>query len=479
MKRFIRNVLLLCIGIVTLSCDKGFRELNRSDDLVENPTLDYLLPRIQLTILDLPYYTNLLTLSQYMGHIFNGGFQYTGNEEDGGFHFDHIYTGPLKNTVDLLERTSEPDLINYHSIGRILKVYMFHRLTDLMGDVPYFEAGRGYLDQTFEPSYDPQSVIYADLFKELVEAAQAFDPAKPMPTDGDIIYSGDIEKWQKFAHSLLLRLAVRVSKVDPAMSQEWVNKAIQGGIMESNDDNCYVSYDPNTTYATTTNGQSTPFWYYPTWKLAAPFVDWLKEHNDPRLSLYSILPNGDITPENQKGLPYGLTPPDPLETYSLSNPQAYGQYGAPYMHLSYAQVQLQLAECAVRGWVDGDAKDYYERGVTSAIKQLAIYGDGNIVSDNAINQYLSENPYNPASDEEAFEMINTQYWIETHYNFYETFANWRRSGYPKLDETLEFKLPRRLNYPASEVSSNSVKVQEAIDRQGPNRVTTRVWWDSE
>jgi hypothetical protein len=133
-----------------------------------------------------------------------------------------------------------------------------------------------------------------------------------------------------------------------------------------------------------------------------------------------------------------------------------------------------LAESAIRQWIPGDAKIFYENGVRAAMKEVEIYGELGKISDQQINDYLKRNPYSPASTEEALNLINTQYWLETHYNWYETFANWRRSGYPKLDES-RFKLPRRLTYPSDEVNINSKNVQAAIERQGPDIVTTRAW----
>jgi hypothetical protein len=113
--------------------------------------------------------------------------------------------------------------------------------------------------------------------------------------------------------------------------------------------------------------------------------------------------------------------------------------------------------------------------------ELSIYGPDGVISVAAQNTYLQQNPYNAAN---ALNMINTQIWIETHYNWYESWANMRRSGYPdvysKLDKTLSAnlgaQLPRRLYYPRAEATSNP-HYQDAIERQGPDQVTTRIWWD--
>ncbi len=472
------SLLLILFVIPTFSCDDGFEELNQSPDLVAEPSLDFTLPAIELALLERAYYTNFTFLGQLMYQVSAYGVQFEGYKYPGGgnYHFDYIYTTSLKNVVDFLDKTQDAQYVNYHNIGRILKVYIFHRLTDTYGDVPYFEAGAGYLDQNLAPAYDAQELIYKDMLNELADAGQKFDQTLPMPAESDLIYHGNIEKWSKFCYSLMLRLAMRLVKVDPDMAEEWVNKAVDGGVFESNDDNCYMLYKPNTYYATISNGQATPFVYYDTWKLAAPFVDILKETEDPRIEIYCQLPDGNLDPSLQQGLP-PFTPTsevnDPLESYSVSPPNTFGHYDAPFMHHSFAQVQYLKAEAAVRGWIDEDPKKLYESGVRAAMQQLSIYDPETIISEEVIDQYLDKHPFIEGN---ALEMINTQYWIETHYNWIETFANWRRSGYPELDES-RFQIHRRLTYPASEVSINGENMQEVFERQGPDEVYTRVWWD--
>lgn len=483
----IRIIKFTIIGLIALSplsgCDEGFEDLNKSPDLVEAPTLDYLLPTIELTLLDQAYYTHVSFIAQFVSHISSYGAQFNGYTNPGGgeYHFEFMYSNTIKNLIDLLEHSGQEEMINYHCIGRILKAYVFHSLTDTYGDIPYFGAGKGFLDKNLSPEYDPQKLIYEDLLNELKDAAEKFDGGKEMPATSDIIYHGSIEKWRKFAYSLILRLGLRMEKADPENAKKWIDVALAGGLMASNEDNCVVYYEPNTYYATISNGQATPFVFYTTWKLAEPFVGFLRDHNDPRIGIYSQLPNGDVSPEKQKGLP-PFTPAnqitEPLTNFSVSPPKTFGHYDAPFIHLSYSQVQFMLAECAVKGWFNGDSKMLYENGVRASMKQLQVYEESATIPESQIDQYLAENPFNPATMEEALNLINTQYWVETHYNWYETFSNWRRTGYPRLDET-RYKLPRRLTYPTSEVNINASNVQAAIARQGPDQVTTRVWWDKE
>lgn len=480
--------LMIIISGIFSSCTKGFEDINKSVDFVSDPNLDFMLPSVELKMLDMTYYTQGDFVAPFVGQVtqgrtYNNLILPGGNH---GYHFDWVYQNPLKGAADLIEHSKDdPSKINYLNIGRIIRVYMAHQLTDVYGDVPYFKANKGYTDQVLTPDYDPQQKIYEDMFKELKEAGEALNNSKTMPVSSDIVYKGDITKWKKFANGLMLRLALRIMKADPVNGKKWISQAIAGGLPTGNDDNFVVYYIPNSYYGTTQNGQPHTFIrYFNNYRLTAPFVDFLRNRNDPRTPVYCMLPgstssyaNGDKTSAKQKGYPMFGTIPETRNNFSVTNKNTFGRYEAPYIHLGYAQVQFQLAECVVRGIITGDAKTYYENGVRAAMDELKVYGPEGVITPAQATAYLLQNPY-PATSEAALEMINTQYWIETHYNWYETFANMRRSGYPKIYDQLTdgSVLPRRLTYSPTEVAINP-KVQDAIERQGPDVTSTRVWWD--
>jgi hypothetical protein len=158
-----------------------------------------------------------------------------------------------------------------------------------------------------------------------------------------------------------------------------------------------------------------------------------------------------------------------------------GSQFAPAFLVTHAQTQLLLAEAVVRGWAQGNAATLFAEGVRAHMRQLADYGANAAVPANAIEAYIQANPLNPAR---AQEQINTQYWVASFLNPYEAFANFRRSGFPNLppnpfpgrDITSE-QFIRRLSYPDTEYAVNQSNVQQAISRQGADRLDTRVWWD--
>ena len=156
-------------------------------------------------------------------------------------------------------------------------------------------------------------------------------------------------------------------------------------------------------------------------------------------------------------------------------------YDAPFFFQTYAEVELMLAEAAERwGLAGGDVKAHYDAGVTAAMEYLAMYGHGVNITPTQISDYLTANPFVPA---QALKMINEQYWVATFGNGLETFSNWKRSGYPVLvpiTAAAEFtggEIPRRLPYPSSEYLNNPGSVAGGVEQQGPDLLTTRMWWD--
>ncbi len=486
-------ICLICSSCL-VSCSKGLAELN------ENPNaLTEIDNGIQLTNLLLgvtggsheTYRTGLgycLTLVQQMADVqqasgtYLPGDKYLDEPLYASAHFEIAYPRDYKNFADFLERTGGDEaLVNYYAIGRIWRVFSAHQITDLYGDVPYFEAGLGFLDNNWNPKYDPQEEIYVDMLRELETAANLLDVTRSNPESNDLIYNGDITKWRRFAYSLMLRLGMRLTKVDPEMSEAWVKKAIEGGVMESNDDSAKIYHDPDSHESPLFGAFETRFDV----RLAKRFVDWMIENNDPRISIFSYVESGGP----HKGLPNGYDQVTIKEyegggdllTYSQLNPDLRTAT-SPSIHQTYAEVSFLLAEAAIRGWYAGDPKILYDQGVRAAMEQFEIFSNIAVPSTADIDNYLMENPYD---NTKGLEMIGEQYWVATFLNLYEGYANWRRTGFPNL-EAIEYPnnitqgvIPRRMTYDPSEYVLNKENVEEAVSRQGPDTYLTRIWWDKE
>ena len=168
------------------------------------------------------------------------------------------------------------------NMARVMRIYAFAKMTDLYGDIPYSEAGRPR--QYSYPKYDSQEEIYKSMLAELDEAQANLTGAAKMGSQ-DLYYQGNASQWKKFANSLMLRLAMRLVKIDPTTAKNYAAKAVANGVMESNADNCILKHSDGVT----TNDSAEPFAkimahedreFY----LSDVFVNMLKNTNDPRLS---------------------------------------------------------------------------------------------------------------------------------------------------------------------------------------------------
>lgn len=498
-------------------CTADFEELNTDKNRVTannyNPV--YSLSRAQLEYTgnsDFSYDTwrvNIIYASMMTQQLANAtwyaGDKYIQNDAWANATFDVAYHDQVKYIVDLMKTIEgNPLYANLYQIARINRVLIFHRLTDIYGDIPYFEAGLAFHEGNFRPVYDSQQAIYADMLKELEEAAAALTAGGDVPGQGDLIYgrtADPIAQWKKFAYSLMLRLAMRMTEVDAAGARTWAEKAAAGGVFTSNADNASVLHDA-TGGRTTVNRNSNIL--AGEWNatntgevfLSKTFVDYLRDHNDPRLGVFArIQGSGDTNPAVQVGLPNGLDQnggdfdistdpnfPGSINGYSTIRQDIFLSLSGPTFVLTYAQVELLLAEAAQRGYnVGGTAQSHYEAGVRAAMEHLAQYNAAGAIASSDITAYLAANPYVEAN---GLELIGQQYWVASFLDWYEVWSNWRRTGFPVLTpvdypgNATGAEIPRRMLYPSHESSNNPENYEAAIARQGNNTFLTRVWWDA-
>lgn len=414
------------------------------------------------------------------------------------------YRNVIRNTRIIIDQTQDdPERSNLYHMARILQAYGFMVLTDTYGEIPYEEGGSGYLTQVFFPKYDRQEDIYPKIIAELESAAQGLD-ANSKTEAGDILYGGDVDQWKKFANSLRLRAGMRLSKVNTTLAQQVVSSAFQAGVILTNEDNAVMRHDNN--YATpvgnTLNSTEAANFY-----MTEPFVNHLKNNNDPRLSSIAVRYVGaksgpeqvaDVAstdPAVQIGMPMGYdnaTIVAVATTKGLASFYDFTQVDrtrmtsrtAPVFYVTAAQTLLLLAEARERGWITSgpSAEEYYEGGVRAHMEQLETFHPNSAVDPDDIDDYIADHPYNQAN---YMEQLGDEYWIASFLNGPEAWANFRRTGYPDLPpnpfpgKTITGDFIRRLTYPNSEISVNSENVQEAISRMGADDLDTRVWWDAD
>lgn len=507
------------------ACDDGFEQLNKNPVVATGEQFkpQYLFSTAQLTTskgdesASLYYGTTfvqqLASLSDRGIFDFFGDkyvYHQSANDQLWNTTFEGN-TGPVKQLEAMFFMTNgkEAEFNNLIQMARIWKTIVYSRLTDLYGDVPYSEAGKGASERIYKPKYDTQKDIYYHMLSELEDATAKLDAGQNNFASSDIAYKGDIQKWKKLGYSMMLRLGMRLSKVEPETAQAWVKKAQAGGTMTSNGDNLIIrGTDATGANFALVNGQSQMFSVnYVPGRISATFFNYLKSTGDPRLKYIPAVYSNwfdnsskNTDPAIQKGLPNGLNRNtmendpsyDPAKgnelQYSGINRDIFGKLDGPRMFVTFAESQLLLAEAAVRGWISADAEALYKSAVGAGMKLYATYDASATITDGEIEAYLTANPFVGAADKEkAYEQINTEYWTTTFLNGHETYANIRRSGYPKLvpvqyhDNDTGGKFPRRLRYPwQNEIALNKENYDAAIARMnGNDDMITRVWWDKE
>ena len=399
------------------------------------------------------------------------------------------------------------------AIAKIIKVAAMSRVTDAYGPIPYTEIGK---DGSITTPYDSQEKVYDTFFQELSEAVEVLqaNPEAALTATADYVYSGDLTKWIKFANSLKLRLAMRLTYAAPDKAKQWAEDAVKeenGGVIESNEDNAQWNY-----FGTTTNPLYTATRYNAAegtetggdTHAAADIICYMNGYNDPRREKYFV------QSEWGEGMEYvGIRRSIELTTLG-NNVRKYsgvnvGQ-GDPIYWMNAAEVAFLRAEAKLPSFNfnvgSKTAKEYYEEGVTLSFEQWGASGVSTYLSDNTskptaysdpagTNSYASQLSSitvawdDAASEEAKQERIITQKWIANWMLGNEAWADHRRTGYPRLMPATEAGNKsagivdsnvgaNRIPYPSDEYVSNAANMPGALSALGgADNYATKVWWD--
>ncbi|MEG1586009.1 MAG: SusD/RagB family nutrient-binding outer membrane lipoprotein [Bacteroidales bacterium] len=454
-----------------------------------------------------------------------------------------FYPKAIKNLTDGIYRTKDDAaLANINAVLRIYRVYMISLITDVYGDAPCLEAGLGFLEEKFNPRYDTQQEIYSWFFTELKDAEARLNSSGDKIT-GDVIYKGDISKWMKLANSLRLRYAMRISDVEPEKAQMEFEEALAstGGVFANATDDALIKYmeisfsfgqDAFTDYRGNALSQllfgndpaNNPSY------LCSTFFNQLYNSGDPRTFLIARFYYDGLmsstSPQNRIDLTdeiiakeINMNPRDPgafswepwptgyesdlMKEIALTNPSVetnmaretepklannFLKGNNPGVVMTYAEVNFLLAEAALKGWnVASTVADFYAKGVRASMDFLSDNYGCEKISDEAFNEFIANNGIG-YTNEQKKAAINTQAWILHFTNPSESWANVRRSGFPRMKSPAEYnfgqfltggmEIPVRLCYPVLESSYNKHNYEEALERMGGNNSwNTPIWWD--
>ncbi|GGF46280.1 hypothetical protein GCM10011339_38490 [Echinicola rosea] len=421
------------------------------------------------------------------------------------------YYNILENARLMEERALDLGLPFYVAVAKVINAYNFGRIADLWGDAPFTDALKGDLggDQYLLPNFDTQQEIYKGVIAMLQEAnitLQGLTNDTTVPQD--VLYQGDVMKWRQFANSLMLRYYLRVSEKMPdfgsAGMQAIVNDPGQYPLILAESDEAALPFPgvssgtswPSNTVFDGSNGSN-----YRRIKMCATLVDRLQELDDARLGVWAErvevpmvidpdLPAGsdevvdgvryiasdvaegkpvDTDPEyvgippSVSNLPseYNLNPTPGQQSYNphvsfLS--EMYTEPSGDFLKcrlLSAAEVQFDLAEAALKGWIGGEAAGYYQAGVKQS---LAAWG-----LESSFEDYIS----GPAAFEGSLAQIIEQKWIASWTAATEAWFDYRRTGQPELTAgqfAVRSVLPLRFYYMQEELSINTLNASAALDR---------------
>ncbi|NOY51569.1 MAG: SusD/RagB family nutrient-binding outer membrane lipoprotein [Chlorobi bacterium] len=483
------------MAIMINACTEDFEKLNTDPSLFSEDQLDVglLLTRVQQqTIL---HSNNPFGLVPTYAGIYSSAGNYPFEEGDFPGEFNKAYKN-LINISEIIRLTADlPEQVNKHAIARIMRAFIYQHLTDIYGDVPYSEAVQSANNVVTQPKYDTQESIYKDLLNELKEAAAELNEnSEGNYGSADLVYGGDIANWKRFANSLRLRLALRTRYVDESLAKAQIGELINADLMEDNSSGAYVTtsedFESNQndiyTSLVRNNGSISGF-------MGQTIIDILNEgNNDPRLP-YMAMPTpqsvdeataaGDQSLLAYAGRPIGLAGINELEAYEANALSTLGPYYRGVIldiyAMSYSEVCFALAETKlVLGLGNTDADTWYKRGIEADIQRYGI-GDADI------DAFMSTSSVATlaGTQEEQLEQIMNQKQVALFPNSYEIWAEWRRTGYPKIligsmtDDT-NGQIARRLNYPFNEAAINNVKYQEAASRMGGDKLLSKMWWDA-
>lgn len=255
MEKYIFNIvsvmMLFSLGGGLYSCSDSYMEDVNSDDS-KAESID---PNAQLTTALLQTYGDFALMDTYRSYItgftqyYAGGWNvsnYAGavypKASEMSYVWNRYYLIAIKNMVDAISRSE--NMPNTNAALRIHRAYLMAVLSDIYGDIPCTEAGMSFINGNANPKYDTQEEVYDFIFSELKACAEQLCTGTDL-ISGDVTSLGsDIAAWRRYANTLRLRYAMRISDIAPEKARSEFESALnaEGGIISSAEEDAYVKY---------------------------------------------------------------------------------------------------------------------------------------------------------------------------------------------------------------------------------------------
>lgn len=487
--------------LILLGCS-NFEDINTDKNKPTTVTPNMLAAKITLDIVKKDELTNDKLLSKHLAYWENANDAQYNKIGSEGMYFQVISNGDR-----MIELAYPEDKDAYTGLAILAKVDKMFEVSMRVGDIVYSESGQAELG-VIKPKYDPQKDVMIGLLKEIDEAYSYFSKANKN-FGGDLIYGGDIEKWKKLCSAMELKILIQLSKKesDPDLNlkNRFSNILTKKVLMQSNSDNCQLVYENKEgmyyPYSAIHNASQTYI------MLSSVIIDTLKAYKDYRL-FYFGEPAGKLSEKYSESDYNAYIGVDPSAIHSsIKAAQASGMYcklnkrytsdtdpkGEPFIRFGYAEQCFNIAEAALRQWIDKDVDMYYKKGIEASMKFLQQYVDKKYCHNMEItDEYIANYLKNPdiqlkGSFEDKLNKIITQKYISSFLQYsYNAYFDYRRTGFPVLpinpasssnDDGYKDKIPTRWRYRPAEYSSNRENLDKALKRQynGLDRNNDLMW----
>lgn len=394
------------------------------------------------------------------------------------------YIDVMNNAVNLNEQATENGNRAYAGIAKVVLAWNLSIVTDLWGEVPYSEA---FDPLNSTPAYDSQEAIYTAIFGLLNDALADFENPGPItPGTDDLLYGGDLDKWERLTYTLIARLNMHLTEApgyDAAQQAQAALDALQNGFTSNADDADFAYFD--------VPGQENPWYQFAIdgkWdtrnQLSAHYVGLLNTLGDPRLPIQArpagaVDANG-LVDDFSDDTPDYIGHENGEEGQGASNISSIGSFysapDAPLTLISYAEAKFIEAEATLITDGAAAAQPIYEDAIEASMEKLGVdQGDA--------DTYIASLPALAASGN-ALNEVMTQKYIANFLNF-EVYNDWRRTGYPALTpvtnqpQTPSGIIPLRFVYPDDELQNNADNVASTGVPGGYPGLEVPVWWDAD
>ncbi|HJV78017.1 MAG TPA: SusD/RagB family nutrient-binding outer membrane lipoprotein [Paludibacter sp.] len=466
---------IIIFALALSSCNNTLDEINKNPNATETPLPPYLLTSALKQGADIywgsesNFNSSLLFVQHWAKIQYAEPDRYDVSNSSFTSLWNTGYSTLITDLNTILNFSDQQANSNYKGIALTLRSWTFLLLTDAYGSIPYKEAG-----QKVTPAYNTQKEVYTGLLEDLKQAQSLLSTTNGTVT-GDLAYKGNIAKWKKLVNSLRLRIALRISDKEPALAKQAAIDATTdaGGLISSNSETFQFIY----TSSPQQNPASAWFETRDDYRISKTIVDKLYELSDPRLSVYAQLPS-DASVGKYVGGANGLSNSD-ANSQGFAKTSKPGTYfltsQSPAVIFAYSEVLFDLSEAVARGYIAGDAEQFYKNAITASLNQFGIT-DATVIS-NYLNQAVVK--YDATNYAKS---IGTQKWIAFFGQGLDAFAEWRRLDYPQLTAgpatVLDGQIPSRFFYPGTEQSLNGTSYQAAIAIQGKDLLITKLWFDA-